>query len=361
MKRALLALVMTLVVLGALEGLARVAQPKVAPDPRTAMAMTPHPTRLWVLPEGEGDSFGVIIHVDADHLRVSEAPGTGPLIAFTGDSTFFGHGLQDGQTLHDELRRGLEARGTPARVRTLATPGYSTFQSLAVMDEVGWDLKPSLLLIGNLWSDNNHDGWRDEELLRRAGTLASRLEYRLAKSALFTWSRAQINLRRGLPADRRVSWPTLQSPSNGVRRVPIATYVANLERLLDGARERGIGVVLIAPANREIVQGQMMPFWAPYFEAQRRVAAAYGVPLFEMASVLSASKLDRRAMFLDGLHPSADGVRTLTRGLLELLGRWPSESFVPAVGGTVTIPEDPFDVMEVGDPASPQRQIFRAE
>ena len=159
---------------------------------------------------------------------------------------------------------------------------------------------------------------------------------------------------------RRVSWPSLVSPTNGVRRVPIAAYVANLERLIDGARERGVGVVMIAPANREIVLGQMMPFWAPYFEAQKRVAAAYGVPLFEMAAVLSASKLDRRAMFLDGLHPSADGVRTLSRGLLEVLARWPSEGFLPSVGGEVSIPEDSFDVMEVGDPASPQRQIFRA-
>jgi acyl-CoA thioesterase-1 len=82
-----------------------------------------------------------------------------------GDSSFFGHGVREAETLPAQLEQALRARGVDARVQNFGVPGYSSIQSRALLDEQGWAADPDLVLIGSLWSDNNIDGFRDADLL----------------------------------------------------------------------------------------------------------------------------------------------------------------------------------------------------
>jgi hypothetical protein len=336
-RRVAFALLPLLFVLGTWEALAR-RSPALGP-PEMGIVMPAHPTRGWTL--RTPSSADPLYRADADGLRVSAAPGdpAAPLILTTGDSSIFGDGLPDGDTLHDRLQASLEAAGAPARVRTLGVPGYSTIQTRVVLDEVGWDLGPRLLIIGNLWSDSTLERLRDADLLRAARSPLGRAEFWLSHSALFVQLRARLNAARGLPATRKVTWPT--PGATGVRRVPIADYAGHLAALLMAARERGVGVIVLALANDQtLLPGgdRRAGPWSPYFDVQARTAAAFGVPVVRAVDALAGKQPNE--VLRDNLHPNEAGAALIADALAAavLAAGWPSAVPVPATGATAVAP-----------------------
>jgi len=338
----LLGLVVGLAILVGVEILAR-ALPE--PAPPQGIALQPHFTRIWALTDPES-ALRMGFRVSADGLRLSQSPGPAdaPLILTTGDSSIFGDGIPDGQTLHDTLGRALTEAGVPARVGTLAIPGYSTLQTRIVLDEVGWRMNPSLLVVGNLWSDCKLDTFRDADLLARLRSPAARMEALAGHLALFRQIRGRLNTARGKPATHVISWPTTGSEV-GLRRVPVADYTRNLEAILDDARRRDVGVVFLRLTNRDLLSWGMRPqdSWTPYFAVQDAVAAAHGVPTVNAGEVFAGQ--DPNLVLRDTLHPTAEGDARLGRALAALLvaNGWPSNRLVPSEGPPVTVPADGFD------------------
>lgn len=310
----------------------------VAPEPPVdGTSLVAHPTRLWALGPGRGFTGGVPMLADAEGLRVPAREGSGPLVLTLGDSSVFGHRLPDGETLHDHLQVGLEALGVQARVRPVATPGWSSAQVRVAMDEVGWRLEPSLVVVACLWSDLNHDAWHDRDLLAAANSPGARASRWIERSHLLLQLRRVVRGARGTPQTRQVGWP---SPSSqGVRRVPLEDYVANLDTLLDQARSREVGAVILTLPHSGLSEGRYPPEWEPYLEAQRRVAAGHGVALVSGTELIGR----RTDVFDDGLHPNKDGQRLLGRGLAQaLVGLgWPAEPLLPAEAPPTPAPRDP--------------------
>ncbi len=257
-----------------------------------SILLTGHPTRLWGLAPGERDNLGATATINALGFR-------GPLpeqglrrVIVLGDSSYFGHGVEDEQTLG-----AVMARSAGVEVLNLAVPGYSTEQSLVVMEEQGWDLDPELLVVGSMWSDSGFDVAQDRPLLASRGR--SRWNP-LVYSALFRW----VVTRVGPVQDLRFR----REGASGPRRVPIEDYAANLDELARG----GVPVIFVRPCPQVEAEGQSSGHdWAPYVQAQRAVAEHHGQPVLDACEVFEG----HRDLFLDELHPNAEGHRLLGEAL----------------------------------------------
>jgi lysophospholipase L1-like esterase len=332
--------------------------------------MVSHPTRLWAMAPGAHRSGALLAQVGEAGLRGPALPapaaGDAPRVLVLGDSSFFGHGVREAETLPAQLEQALRARGVDARVQNFGVPGYSSIQSRALLDEQGWAADPDLVLIGSLWSDNNIDGFRDADLLATRRLLD---QSRLSGLRSFLLLTTLVSSLRGERGARVVSWTSSSAfPSEGQRRVPLPDYAAQLDGMARDAAARGVGVAFLAPANQDMLgtgadAGGVAPVWGAYFEAQAAVAAHHGVPLVPLAPALAASGSDPAALFVDVMHPSAEGHRLAAEAVAEALvaAGWPAArlraqgpAFDPA-----TLPPDPF----VGAPLpaghrSPQLQLF---
>jgi len=283
-RSGLYALGVGLAVLLGLEGLARMV-PEAWLSRETAGGQTsaqsstllPSPTRIFRFPSGQILLAGASATIDDDGFRTprTAGPAGAPLIITLGDSSIFGHGVQDGETLHDRLQAHLQAAGIATNVTTAAQPGYSTVQELAVMREAGWARKPSLLVVGTLWSDSHLDRYRDSEMVEqeKGQVLGGSALYRLL------WFGTAKAL--GRPTARQVSWPT---PSDaGIRRVPLRDYRDNLDEILSEAADRQVSVVMLGLPEIGWLRSETTDegTGAPYRKMLRDVAAARGVPFVD--------------------------------------------------------------------------------
>lgn len=360
-RRRLAALAVGVALLALAEGVAR-----LVPGPSAAargIVLVAHPRRIWTLGEPvEERGRPPFYRLTPEGFRrpAVDGPADAPLVLTTGDSSVFGDGIPDGATIHDRLQETLSRRGVPARVGTIAVPGHSTLQTRASLAEAGWDLHPDVLVVGNLWSDSNLDAFRDADLLAAAGAPLARAEALLSGSALFRHLRGAVNGALGRPRARKITWPT--PGATGVRRVPLADYARGLEAILDEARARDVGVVVLTLANVPVLREgvRLDQEWAPYFTVQAAVAEARRVPRVMAAPLFRASRLSSEALFRDQLHPTEQGAALLAEGVAAALitAGWPARRPVPAEAPPVTVPADPFGGDDVSTKPSVQRDLL---
>ena len=312
--KLLMGLAVTVVFFAVAELAAR-GLPAVAPRwqgrDSAAVVMVGHPTRLWGMGEGVRQNVEQKATINAMGLRGEPPPLPRPAgrarILVLGDSSFFGHGVADDQTLAAQLERRLRARQIDVDIVNGAIPGYSTEQTRLLLDEQGWALEPTLLLLGNLWSDSTFDHFRDVDLLR---TRALFERHPLSRSRLFVLLAEGVDKARGGERGRVIRWPEDGSwPTEGSRRVPLGTYAENLAAIAQDAAARGVGVLFFAPCSTAMLRNpRPNPVWAPYFDAQAAVAAHLGLPLAASCPAMAEAG-EIRPQFVDDLHPSPAGLR----------------------------------------------------
>lgn len=319
------------VVFFALAELAARSLPAVAPSwqgqDSAAVVMVGHPTRLWGMGEGVRQNVDQKATISALGLRGAPPalprPAGRQRILVLGDSSFFGHGVADDQTLAAQLERRLRAREIDVDVVNGAIPGYSTEQTRLLLDEQGWALEPTLLLLGNLWSDSTFDHFRDVDLLRTRALFEGHL---LARSRLFVLLAELVDGARGGDRGRVIRWPEDgRWPTEGSRRVPLGSYAENLSLIAREAADRGIGVLFFSPCSTAMLRNPRPdPVWAPYFDAQAAVAAHHGLPVAESCPAMAEAG-PIAPQFVDQLHPSPAGLRAwaaVAEGALVAAG-WP--------------------------------------
>ncbi len=343
-KKLLFTLISCSILLVTGEGVARVMD-KIATTNTTepGQDLPPHETRIWGLREGTQTAFDATFDVGANGLRVVADTGA-PLRALTlGDSSIFGHGLADDGTLHASLRRALTGVGLDVDVFDGGIPGYSSEQSRALLEEVGWDLRPNLLVIGNLWSDTGARGFQDREWIAELHSPGFKVQWLLRKSVL--WSMIGTKIKQIVAGETGDEGPTavpggtlpvtwVKDPNQkGVRRVPIEQYAENLDWMLQQANARGIGVILLSPCNRILssMEEDVPTSWGIYFHTMKAVADRRGVPLVHGCDAATEAGLLEDAGFLDNMHPTAAlnaaYAEHLTRALR--IRRWPDNPLLP--------------------------------
>ena len=300
-----------------------------------------HPTRIWGLtPDSTMDNFGVQVHVNEDGLRASSQPQD---LNYTwmvlGDSSFFGHGLEDQDTLHMQLHRAWQDRGMDVEVICAGVPGYSILQTEILMNEVGWDKHPDVLIIGNLWSDNNFDHFVDHLWLEQLNSPSSVLSRWIHFSMLGRLIRHRLKPVEVEPEHHhnsntrmtRISW--VREPyQTGTRRVPVSIYAHVLDRVVLEAERRGVGVIFVQPGNRHRIKGEPGDaMWGPYFEAQSLIADRRSVPILDVINILRLFGVSENESFLDAMHPTGTTNYWLASSLVDLalVKGWPDSLLIP--------------------------------
>jgi len=337
-RKLLWGLVSGLLVLGMLEGVARWLDPRLPSwqgSDSLAVVMTGHPLRLWGLSEGLRDNANTVATIDPIGIRAPvpsvPRPEDVERILVLGDSSFFGYGIDDDETFSAHLDRLLDGTDTV----NAAIPGYSTAQAQLLMDDVGWNLEPSLLLIGCFWSDTNFAPYSDADLLQSRAAAGHAW---MAKSALVRLLAGRLRMG-GI-----VSWTRFDRlPEATQRRVPLNAYTNGLDRLVREARDRGIGAAIITPPEPLLLAQNAPPrhHWASYLTAQITIAAHHDIPHIQTTTLfqnhLSAAVAQtgsdstaertraRDALFFDDIHPTALGQSIMAKAVVQELAErgWP--------------------------------------
>ena len=340
---ALGALLSVILLLG-LEAWARRVEPSrvldaSVPTPHgTGTVMPPHPYLLWEYQPGVWQEQGVTVRINSLGLRgpepkVPKPPGVRRILA-TGDSSVYGYGVPESSTF---VRVAADVLGgEPAGIEGLsaALPGYSTLQTLNLLQLRALRLQPDVLVVANLWSDHVTSALADAELADRVtrydSSLLGALDRGLRRLALYRVLSWELAVRRGIQARMRMDWsPGVAPPEETRQRVPLADYSANLEAILRLGRAHGAHVAFLILPHPEDLHPQPTrntAFYA-YRDAMRSVALAHDAPLVEGGEVLARAaavdpSLDEESLFLDRIHPSVAAHRLLGEALGQVVRVW---------------------------------------
>jgi lysophospholipase L1-like esterase len=362
--------------LGAAEWWARGINPQTptwqGPDEEQPGLMTGQATRLWGMTPGERVNGRTTASINKYGIRGSEPelprPEGRQRILTLGDSSFFGFLVSDEDVFSAQLQTYLRKRGVDVDVVNAGVAGYSIAQHKVFMDEIGWDLQPTLIVYCNLWSDNTWDTFRDEDLL------ASRrfAQYNpLVHSAAFRLLAGKLaKSDKGLNG-KVIMWSENEGwPEGKVRRVPLPRFMQIHDEMIRKAAGEGIGGAFLIPTNSSLMEESSAPpgisAWDPYFKAYRMLGEHHEMPVINISEVFGeglAEGLDVEDLILDKMHPSPEGHQRMAEalGAALLASGWPDN----ALAGS-TEPVDASTLRDIpgirwtddSGAGSPQRLLF---
>ena len=318
-----------------------------------SQTMKGNPYLLWEQVPGTRQEQRATANINSLGMRgpeptIPKPNGVRRLLA-TGDSSVYGFGVNDGQPFVNVAAQALSSSEQPIEGWNAAIPGYSSFQSINLLEMRALDLEPDLLVIANLWSDNNFDDFVDKELISAWSSFESspsaRMHRRLQASAFYRVMNYRLNIATGAQAQARsVGWQVGGEGQIGRRRVEVNDYASNLERLVQLARENEASVVFVLLANKEDLRPQeAQAAWAAYRSVMRETAERHGAPIVEVPALFQASGLSTQQLFLDEMHPTVTGHQLIGEALAEALQPWSrGELELKADGGAVPLYDDPF-------------------
>ena len=330
----------------------------------------PHPTLHWQVRPGldrfQNNKDPGLLTTNGDGMREVDSPrrkASGEYrILVLGDSSNFGQGVEGDQMWSSVLEGLLAAELPDAQIQVLngACPGWTTYQALVFLDEIGLDYQPDMVIAG-FNNDPGPDYLGDAQRLTPEpirtlnGWLWRSEVYLLAREAVLASARRlQPVAYQHYSARAAGQEPTYGKLAQGeaaalVPRVPMQDFLANLEALDRLGQERGFEFVWInMPINRslpDLVERYVNP---AYRSAAARLAEEQGIPVVDVDA--SFQKLRPGALHLTGhvFHPSARGHAAMARQVADGLLQ----------GGLLPGTEAPESSGVQGGPAVPGRLRF---
>lgn len=259
----------------------------------------------------------------APELAIPKPDGIRRFIT-TGDSSVYGFGVNDEAVFSSVAATKLGYKVEPINA---AVPGYSSYQSLNLLKLRGFKMEPDLLVIANIWSDNNFDAFVDKNVLALysgyEASVSGSAKRVLARSAIYRvldWRLRLKEHRSNIIQKRKVGWQVGSNEHIGLRRVEINDYANNLETMVQMAINNGAEVVFVMLANEEdIEQTAGDKAWTPYRKVMEETARRYGAPLINVPELFRRSGLSKHELFLDEMHPTVQGHKIMGEALAELL------------------------------------------
>ena len=304
-----------------------------------------NPYLLFEFAPGIRHEQGVEVRINSLGLRGAEPvlpkPDGVRRILTTGDSSVFGFGVRE-EAVFSAV--AAEQLGEEVEAINASIPGYSSYQSINLLRLRALKTDPVLIVIGNIWSDNNFDSFVDRDLLatttgyERSPT--ARLQRILSGSAVYRVADWKLRVRARSKKIRTVSWQVGSQQHIGLRRVAINDYAKNLEILAGIADEVGAEIVFLLLANEEDVRTHVggEKAWTPYREVMRQAAARHGAPIIEVPELFRDSGLSKDALFLDEMHPTVAGHRLMGEALVAVLTPWAAGTVINTKGDGSALP-----------------------
>lgn len=273
-------------------------QPKGLPR---GIPMSPNGRRAWALPANTTMvETNVEVRVNAQGLRGGTlAPRSADewRLLTLGDSSVFGFGVEEPDVFGAvAASRMAAARGRPVTDVNGGTPGYTSVQALATLQDVGAMAQPTHVVIATLWSDLFQT---DVPVERAGGQRHPLASYRLAVRWLAPW----------LPA-ATVGWTQgdvgAEAPGRSAR-VGLDRFRQTLEELVVESRRLGAEpVVMILPAPVDLDNEPTPLLIAAYRKELHALADRHGLVRVDGPAVFS-QKNATNADFYDQVHPSTSG------------------------------------------------------
>ncbi len=292
-----------------------------------APTMRGSPYLLWEQAPGVRSEHGVTASINSLGLRgpdpvLPKPRGVRRLLA-TGDSSVYGFGVGDDEPFIQVAARLLDVEGHNA-----AIPGYSTLQTINLLEMRALSLEPDVIVVANLWSDNNFGSFVDKELLsaytRFERSPRARLERALQPLALYRLLHWRLVTSSEQAKARTVGW-TVGGEPTGPRRVAVNDYAANIDRIAHMALDAGAELVFVVLPNQDdLVHDPNPKAWTVYRQVLRDAGERFGAPLVDGSSLFRGGE----GLLLDEMHPTPEGHSLLGEELARVLEPW-------AAGGTV--------------------------
>ena len=296
------------------------------------MFMRAHPTRGWQMVPGQDHfTYTHAVRVNALGLRGPELGAKEPgerRVLFLGDSLTYGQGVAEEDTVPGALERELAARtGTKWTVVNAGHRAYDTPQELALLEELGEEIQPDVVLLGWYWNDVNERpiqttfenltakgkiafdtgdtvtgldllAWRAKQLVRSSALVMVVHDAFSSKGKPYEPDYFEKGLQRlgrylerlRARAEKLGAVPVfVQFPDPARLSGPGATGPYD-ERALGLARERSVPVVELLPALRPLYEARghapTLPFDGHYDgEANRAMAAHLASELLALDSL----------------------------------------------------------------------------
>jgi lysophospholipase L1-like esterase len=219
--------------------------------------------------------------------REVEEDGAHRILAI-GDSCTWGWRVPQEAAYPQVLQRLLDARYGPRRYRTInaGAPGRTSYHGLLYLRDQGLALRPSIVIAAYSYNDSLPSGDAEEDLAFRHRMYPLLLldDYLLDHAMIWGWLR---NVQRP------------EQPTNLPRRVVPEKFERNLRDVVSLARDHGAAPLLVnlSPSARD-----------GYSVAMRTLERELGVPLVNYQG-------DR----MDLVHPTREGYEELAASVLERL------------------------------------------
>ena len=275
----------------------------VTPVSAVAGDFVPDEVLGWRLPASTSFEWhGRLISVNRLGLRGAE-PLSEPAtrVLFVGDSSVFGDGVADDETMPAQLMRRM-APGVD--VQNGGVPGYTCPQSRLLLSRLEASYTPDILISYNQHSDYRLAGPDDRVMVStRLGPLASTGVGRLVSAGVL-WRRVRAG-RRNLDVDQYrdcLSAMRADQQARGGRTVFVVPIIADHD----------------FPGSPHYDQPQSLPLGerlTDYRSAMRDVAIDSGSLLVDAPTWLRAEGLSRDSALLDMVHPTPVGHELLARSI----------------------------------------------
>ena len=295
---------------------------------------TPQP--LAVIPWSPGESVNAHTY-RGPLLKLTHK--TPPLrIAFLGDSSTFGWGIDFDQTYAAQCAASLNEAGIPTEPLNAGVIGYTILQGLSRYRALVRDYKPDVVVLA-FGAVNDHYAAPSREsdhekmqkltgesagLGRTARWLRENLRVaHLVDSMRFERSGGMKALRKRYRESRRREFASLaevgQKDYAGVRRISLPEYRRYLEELVTEIRADGARVALLS-MPRKITAEDSAPILVEYSYATEAAATRLQIPLIDVRTHLrSYGEVYESSLFLDNWHPRPKGHELIAEDLLPLL------------------------------------------
>jgi len=263
--------------------------------------------------------------VRADYPTRAKPAGTFRIIC-VGDSVTFGYRVPpvgpDRPTDYDPnwlpfpmlLEKQLRTANPNRQIEVfpLAVPGYSSQQGLAWLKRDIDELQPDFVITTFGWNDASMSDTPDRE--------ASRTDwYPVTVRWLIDHSQALAHATRWL---RQRNAPAGKSQRRPQPRVPEYEYVANIKSIVDLARARQAGVIVIgAPYRDNTTNPGEAARMTKYRSRLRDSMQQANVPYLEVLELTEAASPANEGFFGELIHPNHIGHRLLASELLKLMKR----------------------------------------
>lgn len=270
--------------------------PEFKPHPTVFWRLRPNLDMLMKMPPKTNRQF--TIKTNSRGLRSDEIslrkPRNGYRILCLGDSITYGHGVDSQFTYEKQLERILQEKYPDKKVQVIngGCPGYTSFQGLYILENIGLKYDPDLLIVGFCYADPAAEMKKDSDRVEK-NPILRKIKEILYESELYLLLRRvrldEIN-PEGLPPDG-YQLTSLRVPLPEYRRIMLK--FAGIM-----GKQKGYVIYLSLP-NAE---PDPFPYYADYRAECKDVAKKTGNFYIDLDAVFD-SQPNPLLLYLPSVHP----------------------------------------------------------